>query len=90
MNKVKLKDFKAEVEKTNDKIDRTAEVELETVYFDKLVWTTLKAICIERNNKTAWIARSVIFSIDFNEPFSVVIPTLVNVRWTDKGGKGNE
>ena len=84
---VKLSDFKAKQYQTNQVLDSLGSVELKEVFFDSIVWTTEKALLLRKGNKTAWVARSVIESVDLveNEPSSMWVFNWVLIDW--KGEK---
>lgn len=88
MKTIKLCDFKSRVDKTNESIDKNTKINVVNYFFDKIVWTTLNAICIEKDGKTAWVARSVLYSIDYKEPMSIEVPEWVKITW--KGKKSDE
>lgn len=84
---VKLSDFKAKQYQTNQVLDSLGSVELKEVFFDSITWTTEKALLLKKGNKTAWVARSVIESVDLveNEPSSMWVFNWVLIDW--KGEK---
>ena len=83
---VKLSDFKAKQYQTNQVLDSLGSVELKEVFFDSITWTTEKALLLRKGNKTAWVARSVIESVDLveNEPSSMWVFNWVLIDWKGK------
>ena len=80
---VKLSDFKAKQYQTNQALDSLGSVELKEVFFDSITWTTEKALLLRKGDKTAWVARSVIESVDLveNEPSSMWFFNWVIINW---------
>lgn len=86
---IKLSDFKINQYKVDQVLDSIGEVELKEVFFDNIIWTTPKAILLKKGNKTAWVARSVIESIDLaeddkGEPKSLWLFKWANLDWKEQ------
>ena len=64
---VSLGEFKVNRYKTDQMLDATGQVELQQVFFDKISWTTPRAIQIQKGKKRAWIARKIIDSVELSE-----------------------
>lgn len=82
---ITLSEFKADQYKTDQALDSIGKVELVEVFFDSIVWTTPKAIRLKKGNKTAWVARKIIQSVELSEtePCSLWILSWAILDWKD-------
>lgn len=82
---ISIAEYKKKVEETQVHIDQKGCVELKQIFFDSILWTTPKAICLKKADKKAWVARKVIVEItiseDENEPCDLWVPTWVSIEW---------
>ena len=80
---VSINDWKKMVDNTQETIDKNGSVELKQVFFDKVLWTTAKAICIQKGSTKAWIARKVIAEINLetDDVCDLWCPVWVVTNW---------
>lgn len=84
---ITLRELKIKQEHVNSDLDNKGCVELKEIFFDLIIWTTPKAVLLQKGNKTAWVARSVIAEVTEsteNEPNSMFVFSWVNINFLDK------
>ena len=87
MNKklISMHEFKQKQKIVEAELDTIGCVELKEVFYDRISWTTPKAIQICKGEKFAWVARSVIAEINEgseNEPSSMFVFSWVDVNFS--------